>query len=348
MNKLKSKINTYLHLTSDLKGSLVSKIHWGRGSYYKNIVHISMLFITAMIAISGVVSRIAIADSNTLSGNYVYGSNDLLAQGASIQTVITSEGDSITSLDHIVQRGETLQSIADQYKITKDTIRWFNPILISPFSDDITVGSTLKIPAPDGIPINGVLYTVKNNQSLEDVIALTSQNNSEANKFNIVQFNNLSEPYTLSDGQQLFIPDGNLNVSDIIIEGIPKGVFINPLSHPSCAGYIESRGFTYYHNGADLARWPGCPIEAVASGVVEYVGCITTGEGCAVKINHGGGIETHYYHGNGTFYVKTGDRVQQGQVIMEMGTTGNSTGVHLHFSLLKNKVFVDPAPYVPF
>jgi len=349
MSNIKKRIGVFSNLAADFKRFIVSKIHWGRGSAYKNVVHLTMLIITGFIAVSGVVSRIAVADAVYLDGGDTYGSNDLLSQGGSIQAVLTSSGTGISSITHVVQSGETLQTIADKYIVTKDTIRWFNQDLISPFSDEVQAGWKIKIPAtPQGQTINGVLYTVKNGQTLADVVAHTGASNKEANEFNIAEFNGLTAPYSLSDGQQLFIPDGNLNVNDISIAGIPTGIFSNPLEDSSCAGYSVSRVYTFYHNGLDLAKWPGCTIKSVASGIVEYVGCIRTGEGCAVKINHGGGIKTHYYHGSGVFYVKAGDRVQQGQSIMEMGTTGNSTGVHLHFSLLKNDIFIDPAPYVPY
>ncbi len=349
MKIFKKQIGFLANLIDEIKRFIVSKIHWGRGSAYKNIVHASMIFITGFVAISGVVSRIAVADAVYLDGGNTYGSNDLLSQGGSIQAVLTSSGSGVSTITYTVQLGDTLDSIADKYIVTKDTIRWFNSDIISPFSDEVQIGSKIKIPAtPEGQTINGVLYTVKAGQTLADVVAHTSANNAEANEFNIAEFNGLTQPYTLTNGQQLFIPDGNLNVNDIVIAGIPTGIFSNPLEDSSCTGYILSRGYTFYHNGLDLARWPGCTIKSVAAGVVEYVGCIRTGEGCAVKINHGGGIVTHYYHGSGIFYVKAGDRVQQGQSIMEMGTTGNSTGVHLHFSLIKNGVFIDPAPYVPY
>jgi len=346
---MKTNITLLSRLFTDIQRFIISRLHWGRGSAYKNVIHLIMLLITIVIAVSGVVSRIAVADSNILTGGNTYGSNDLLSQGASIQAVLTSTGGGISSITHVVESGETLQSIADKYIVTKDTIRWYNPDIISPFSDDIDVGFTLKIPASsEGKSINGVLYTVKEGESLSDIIAHTSSNNKESNEFNIAEFNELTAPYNLKAGQQLFIPDRNLNVDDIVIAGIPTGIFTNPLADSSCSGYSVSRGFAFYHNGLDLARWPGCTIESVASGVVEYVGCIKVAEGCHIKINHGGGIVTHYYHGSGAFYVKVGDRVQQGQSIMEMGTTGNSTGVHLHFSLLKDGVFVNPDPYVPY
>src|SRR5690606_7600203 len=133
----------------------------------------------------------------------------------SIETVLITTTDTIDSISHVVESGDTLESIASEYGVSVDTVRWFNPTLINPFSNDIKVGWELKIPAVSGQPINGVLYTVRSGQSLEDVIRITSVSNTEANRFNIVQFNNLPEPYTLSEGQKLFIPDGNLGASQI-------------------------------------------------------------------------------------------------------------------------------------
>ncbi len=128
---------------------------------------------------------------------------------------------------------------------------------------------------------------------------------------------------------------------------IPRGVFSNPLSHPGCAGYTYSRGFTGYHRGVDLAKGSGCPIRAIATGKVEYAGWSPLA-GFNVRIDHGGGITSIYMHGNGTFWVNAGDRVQQGQEIMYMGTTGNSTGVHLHVELRKDGYAVNPAGFIPY
>jgi murein DD-endopeptidase MepM/ murein hydrolase activator NlpD len=337
-------------IATTIKKRIVSRMFWGRSSFYKNISHTLMIGITLTLALSGIASRIAVAnnESNFTAGNTLIGSADLLQQGGSIETVLISSVQGLNSIDHTVADGENLSQIASKYNVTEDTIRWFNPDLISPFSNTIQSGWTLKIPASEGQPINGVLYTVRAGQSIDDVIKITSQSNNESNRSNIIEFNNLTEPYTVSSGQKLFIPDGNLSTTDIRVAGIPRGVFTNPLADPACSGYGFSRGFAFYHNGVDLAKGSGCPIQAIAAGSVTYAGWSSAGEGYNVKINHGGGIESFYYHGNGNFGVKVGDRVTQGQYIMSMGSTGNSTGVHLHFALVKNGVFVDPAPYVPY
>lgn len=338
--------------SNKLKFKITSRLFWGRSNLYKNISHFLMILISSIFLLGGFLNRVA--SSNTANSleeqKIVTGTTDYLFQGASTQTIAISEL-GITGLQtfkHVVQPGENLETIAEKYNsISVDTIRWANKDKLdfsSFLTNNVPVGIELTIPS-----INGVLYTVKQGQTIEDIIRLTSLNNDEANIFNIQEFNNLRPPYTLQEGQVLFIPEGNLRDNEFgEVHDIPRGIFINPLSDPSCAGYSFSRGFLWYHNGLDLARWPGCPIQAVANGTVIYAGWSSAGEGYNVRIDHGGGIVTHYYHGNGEFYVKAGDRVKQGQPIMFMGTSGNSTGVHLHFTIFYKGRAIDPSPYVPY
>jgi LysM repeat protein len=329
------------------KNSIVSRLFWGRGNMYRNSVPFIMIIITGAITITGLVSRIGVnASSELYDTGATIGMDDLLQQGGSIETVLARNPEipGIQTIKHVVKPGETLKTIAEHYAVSMDTIRWASPGEVSPFTNEIEVGAALTIPE-----INGVLYTVKPGESLDSIIATASVTNSEANRFNILEFNGLTEPVSLNPGQKIFIPDGNLKTDAVgPTYGIPRGVFINPVSHPDCSGYSISRGFLPYHNGVDLARYPGCPIVAVANGYVTSAGMGAYGMGYHIKIDHGGGITTHYYHGDGTFWVKAGDRVNQGDPIMMMGTTGNSTGVHLHFSLFKNGVAVNPYGFVPY
>jgi len=343
---IRKQVNIVFLILSKLKAIVISRMFWGRSNFYKNISHILMLTITIVVAFGGIIYRVSNvnASQNVLQGGVTVGSDDLLQQGGSITTVLNVDDTNANNLQvtqHTVKKGETLADIANASNVTIDTIRWYNSNLISPFSNEIQQGWVLSIPK-----INGVLYTVRSGQSLDDIIKLTSVNNTEANRFNIVELNNLTPPYNLTQGEKLFIPDGNLSKQDIKVEGIPKGIFTNPLQDPGCKGYSESRGFTSYHDGVDLARWPGCTIRAIATGTVIYAGWENLSGNC-VKIDHGGGIISYYYHMQDV-YVKVGQRVQQGDAIGLQGTTGNSTGVHLHLTIKKNGVAVDPSLYVPF
>lgn len=93
------------------------------------------------------------------------------------------------------------------------------------------------------------------------------------------------------------------------------------------------------HNGTDFGAPTGTPVRSVASGVVEYAG-VSGGHGNFVKIRHDGGIQTSYSHLS-RIHVKRGQRVNQGQRIGRVGSTGMSTGPHLHYQMWKNGKFVD-------
>ena len=99
-----------------------------------------------------------------------------------------------------------------------------------------------------------------------------------------------------------------------------------------------------WHDGADFAGQEGSDILAVASGVVSWSG-YRSGYGTMVEVSHGDGLSTRYAH-NKENLVEIGDLVRRGDVIALMGSTGRSTGPHVHFEVFKNGRAVDPASYV--
>ena len=105
-------------------------------------------------------------------------------------------------------------------------------------------------------------------------------------------------------------------------------------------------GFAHFHTGIDLVLPEGSPVQAADDGVVILVGSGPYGYGNYVVLQHQGGLTTLYGHLNRAL-VKMGDAVQQGQPIGLEGSTGNSTGPHMHFELRINSQPVDPAPYLP-
>lgn len=333
----------------DVQSRFVSRLFWGRSYLYKNIIHLVIVSITLLVTISGLVYRVSLVSGSSpiTERSTLASTSDLLYQGSSIETVLLNaeRGINIATIKYTVKSGESLQTIADDYGVTTDTIRWASSDVLNPFTNQVEEGMVLTIPE-----INGVLYEVKQGDTLDSIISITSLTNDESNRFNIIELNTLNPPYTLSTGQKIFIPNGNLKSADNVGQmfDIPRGVFSNPLANPECVGYIWQRGWLSYHNGIDLSRYPGCPIQSIANGVVTYAGWGNQGEGYHVRIDHGGGIVSHYYHGSGEFWVKSGDRVTQGQNIMMMGTSGNSTGVHLHISLFKNGIAVNPEGYIPY
>ena len=99
-----------------------------------------------------------------------------------------------------------------------------------------------------------------------------------------------------------------------------------------------------WHAGVDFAGKDGSDVIAVASGVVTFAGK-RSGYGYLVEINHGDGYSTRYAH-HKELKVMTGEIVKKGQVVGLMGSSGRSTGPHVHFEVLKNGKHVDPAKYV--
>ena len=100
------------------------------------------------------------------------------------------------------------------------------------------------------------------------------------------------------------------------------------------------------HDGLDLTSGCSSAIVAASAGTVEYVGWYG-GYGNYVRINHGGGVSTAYGHiVNGGFRVTPGQRVSAGQLVALVGSTGNSTGCHLHFEVHVNGATTDPAPFM--
>ncbi len=127
-----------------------------------------------------------------------------------------------------------------------------------------------------------------------------------------------------------------------------------PLGHPVAGSYRYTSGFGYrrdpnhggrrLHKGRDMAGPKGTPIVATGDGVISFAGR-QSGYGKLVKIRHSQGFETYYAHLN-RIRVKTGQRVNRGQRIGDMGTTGKSTGVHLHYEIRVGGKAVNPAKYM--
>jgi len=146
--------------------------------------------------------------------------------------------------------------------------------------------------------------------------------------------------------QQLSLLEDVIMRSELKKEARPAG---RPIEKGWISSYYGKRtgpfsGKIEMHKGMDFAGKKGSNVKAVASGVVTWSGD-RYGYGNLVEINHGNGYVTRYGH-NESIVVKTGDSVERGQTISKMGSTGRSTGPHVHFEVLLNDRQVDPIRFV--
>lgn len=145
--------------------------------------------------------------------------------------------------------------------------------------------------------------------------------------------------------QQLSVLEEMMMTSKLDKEVIPAG---RPITSGWLSSYYGKRtdpftGRRAHHAGVDFAGKLGSDVVAVAAGVVTYSGK-RHGYGSLVEINHGKGYATRYGH-NSEIMVKVGDTVKKGQIISKMGSTGRSTGPHVHFEVLFNGKAVNPIKY---
>jgi len=138
-----------------------------------------------------------------------------------------------------------------------------------------------------------------------------------------------------------------------VILGRQLSAQIKPSGRPVREGYISSyfgermdpiNGEQAMHKGVDFATDAGADVLAVASGIVTWAGP-REGYGNLIEINHGNGYTTRYAH-NAQTVVAVGDTVQRGQAIAVVGSTGRSTGPHVHFEVLRDGQQIDPMAYV--
>ena len=228
-----------------------------------------------------------------------------------------------------VRPGDMIGIIADQKGVTQDTIISVNNIRSSRL---LQIGMFLKIPS-----MPGILYTVRKDN--ETIASIAEKYEVDAEKCAAVNHRGLED--TLSAGVTLFVPDAAMDW--VTRQEINGDLFHKPIR---ARWYLSSKfgwrasPFTGAHSGVDMACPQGTPIYAALPGTVTATGYNNT-YGNYVIITHHSGYKTLYGHMSAILAVK-GQYVTTDTRIGRVGSTGMSTGPHLHFTVFKNGKQVNP------
>lgn len=248
-----------------------------------------------------------------------------------VSAVIDEPDNRLTiSRDHVVKHGDTLWALSREYHVDLETLLLMNNL---DENTVLAVGKTLKIPQST--------CTVKNGDTLSS-LAARYQVNVEA----LIMANRDKEPENLEVGDVLVIPVLGQEIAAFSTtpsrgqsEAVSLGWPINGVI-TSDFGWRKSG----YHHGLDIAKETGSPIKAAADGVVIFSGTKSV-YGKTVIIRHSDGKETLYAHAQSLLVTKN-QKVRKGQIIALVGTTGRTTGPHVHFEVKKNGKTVDPLKYL--
>ncbi len=275
----------------------------------------------------------ATAPSNVPSGGgdiAIVDDTSLLAENSGVAVNAKDHSTDQISI-YVVRKGDTLGTIAKMFNVTTNTIIWSNDIA----GNRVSPGDRLVI-----LPISGVRHTVKKGDTLQSIAKKYKGDLQE-----IAEFNDLIASASLTVGDMIIIPDGEVLSGHETTSKVATAASVKKvqqyLSAPKYDGYylrpiiggIKSQGI-HGHNGVDLASVFGASIFASADGevIVSKSGGYNGGYGSYIVLKHGNGTQTLYAHLSGV-QVSVGDSVSQGQVIGNMGSTGKSTGTHLHFEV---------------
>ncbi len=224
---------------------------------------------------------------------------------------------------YVVRPGDTLSQIAKMYNVTTNTIVWANDLQ----GKSIRPGDTLLI-----LSVSGIQYTVKSGDTVEKIAK-----KYKADLREILAYNNLSEDQKLKIGDVLVIPDAELTASPStdkksVFSATPR--YAGYYSVPIIGAHRTQDLHGYRNSGVDLAAPIGTPILASADGTVIIArnDGWNAGYGEFIILKHNNGTQTLYAHASQVL-VYVGQRVKAGQQIAEVGSSGNSTGSHLHFEV---------------
>lgn len=336
----------------NFKDLVVDVLYMKRGRYARPFLHFGMVGIVAVAMIFG-----PLIFAQTESIEQIQASVPVLATTTAVAPdFYTLQAEAVRQyrggeiITHTVEEGETLSSIAERYGLSIETVLWENNLKEK---DTIKPGQSLRI-----LPIDGIRHKVRRGETIYTIAKRYGLDNSQAQMVVDYPFNEFlnDETFELVAGQWLMVPEGvkPAEAGTPATRPVVPAVRFTPdagsvVAHGNfvwpAAGRI-TQGYRFYHRAIDIANQGAGPILAADSGVVTTAGWPDGGGyGNRVVIDHGNGFQTLYAHLS-TVQVQVGQRVNRGDVLGQMGTTGRSTGVHLHFEVRHGGALVNPLDHL--
>lgn len=265
---------------------------------------------------------------------------------------------SVNGQTYVVESGDSVFAISDYFKLKPETILWANFDVLNDNPDYLNINQKLYIP-----PTDGVVHKWKVGDTFESIAGLYKASSKDillwpGNHLDMVTPK--VEPGTL-----IMVPGGQREFRRTwIIPTIPRGAAGVAMNFPGtcdtgASGAVGTGSFIWPgpihkisgndywsgHLALDIAIGIGTPVSAADSGVVVFSRWSSVGYGNMIMIDHGNGFQTLYAHLTAAM-VACGQSVARGQTIGTGGTTGNSTGPHLHFEMRYLGGFVNPKGYL--
>lgn len=300
-----------------------------------------------------------VREEAVLPGVNIHSSPRTISRRVAMHTIIPNRPREEV-IEYTVAMGDSVFAIAKNFNLKPETVLWANYDLLQDSPDQLSIGMVLKIP-----PVNGVYYQWQEGDTLEKVAGQFKASVEDILSWPGNQID-LTNP-VIQPGQWVMIPNGQREFRSWIVPQIARGkAGVSPTVYGSgaCSGSYEGAygtgsfiwpvasrvlsGNDYWsgHLGIDLAAGMGDPVYASDSGVVVFAGWAVGGYGNMVMIDHGNGYQTVYAHLS-SVGVRCGQSVYQGGYIGATGSTGNSTGTHLHFEIRIWGQFINPWYVLP-
>ncbi|MBI4130778.1 M23 family metallopeptidase [Candidatus Roizmanbacteria bacterium] len=327
------------------KGYVVELLMAKRGRYQSSFLNLSVF----VLVVSGILAAPHISSYYpTLAQGEVLSS---VAPPSATVTELNLEQMSMTTQisdkpqdrvrDYTVKPGDTLSSIAQAHDLSDDTIRWANDLKGS--SPILKPGQVLKIP-----PVTGVVHKVKRGETVYSIAKKYSTDAQNIVNFPFNEYVDL-ETFSLAVGQMLIVPGGIIEEEQVV--PVPRPTAPQYLAKQSLGKFLFPTSGTitqqpvWYHMALDIANRATPDVYAAESGTVVLATCLNWGYGCHIIVDHGNGIQTLYGHLS-KYYVSLNQQVGRGDALGHMGSTGKSTGPHLHFEVRLGGKVVNPWPYL--